>query len=110
MGGGGGPALAAAVLTKARNLLPDCLVLHFAAAELEESRGETDAARSIFEEQVQVCTIFSNRPCRSSARPSNKPCVSLSNLQARYSQQGTRERVIDRVLSLVKLNVALSCL
>ena len=52
--GGSGPAAAAAVLTKARNLLPDCLMLHFAAAELEESRGETDAARAIFEEQVQV--------------------------------------------------------
>ncbi len=52
--GGGGPAMAAAVLNKARAALPDCLVLHFAAAELEESRGEIDASRSIFEELVQA--------------------------------------------------------
>ena len=56
--GGGGPTMAAAVLTKARGLLPDCLMLHFAASELEESRGEADSARSIFEEQVQVRHIL----------------------------------------------------
>ena len=55
--GGGGPAMAAAVLTKARAALPDCLLLHFAAAELEESRGENDAARGIFEELVQVSCL-----------------------------------------------------
>lgn len=56
--GGGGPAMAVTVLNKARTALPDCLMLHFAAAELEESRGEVDAARSIFEELVEVsCPI-----------------------------------------------------
>lgn len=56
--GGGGPAAASAVLSKARGLLPDCLLLHFAAAELDESRGELDSARSIFEEQVQVLLLL----------------------------------------------------
>ena len=57
MEGGGGPAMAAAVLNKARAALPDCLMLHFAAAELEETRGEIDAAHSIFEELVQVSIL-----------------------------------------------------
>lgn len=54
MGGGGGPAAAVAVLGKARIVLPDCLMLLFAAAELEESRGEIETARGLYEEKVQV--------------------------------------------------------
>lgn len=52
--GGGGPATALAVLSKARSMLPRCALLQFAAAELEEARGETDNARALYEEQVDA--------------------------------------------------------
>ena len=52
--GGGGPAAAAQVLSKGRLVLPDCSMLHFAAADLEESRGELDNARGLYEELVGV--------------------------------------------------------
>ncbi len=32
--------------------LPSCLLLHFAAADLEELRGGTDAARRVYEDLV----------------------------------------------------------
>ena len=63
--GGGGPAAAAAVLTKARATLPECAMLHFAAAELEEARGEVDAARAVFEEQVQALPPAAPQPSAS---------------------------------------------
>ena len=63
--GGGGPAAAAAVLTKARATLPECSMLHFAAAELEEARGEVDAARAVFEEQVQALPPAAPEPSAS---------------------------------------------
>lgn len=55
---GGGAAAAAGVLNKARKALPECSILHFAAAELEEARGDLDAARNMYEEQVMVRFLF----------------------------------------------------
>lgn len=52
--GGGGPSAAASILSKAREALPDCAMLRFAAADLEESRGEIDNARAMYEELVAV--------------------------------------------------------
>ena len=51
---GNGAAAAAAVLKKACRVLPDCSLLYYAAAELQESRGEIEAARSLYEERVEV--------------------------------------------------------
>ncbi|CAL8466443.1 g5979 [Coccomyxa elongata] len=50
--GGSGPAAAASVLSQGRKALPSCLLLHFAAADLEDSRGGTDAARRVYEDLV----------------------------------------------------------
>lgn len=51
---GNGAAAAASVLKKACRGLPECSLLHYAAAELQESRGETEAARSLYEERVEA--------------------------------------------------------
>lgn len=50
-----GVVAASAVLVRARAAMPDCTMLHFAAAELEEGRGNIEAARTLYEEMVQVC-------------------------------------------------------
>jgi hypothetical protein len=44
---GGGVAAAAACLLRAVAALPDCLLLHFARADLEEAQGNTQAAKDV---------------------------------------------------------------
>ena len=34
--------------------LPSCLLVHFTAADLEESRGNTDSSRQIYEDIIQA--------------------------------------------------------
>ncbi|DBB09204.1 TPA: hypothetical protein ACH3X3_007796 [Trebouxia sp. C0006] len=42
------PHLALQTLKKARQALPSCLLLHFAAADLQEAGGDIDAARHVY--------------------------------------------------------------
>ncbi|KAL3133211.1 hypothetical protein ABBQ38_007099 [Trebouxia sp. C0009 RCD-2024] len=46
----GSPHLALQVLKKARQVLPGCLLLHFAAADLQESQGDVEAARQVYQD------------------------------------------------------------
>lgn len=98
VGGGGGPAAAAAVLIKARAALPDCLMLLFAAAELEETRGESETARGLYEEQVQVPPPFlpiPPPPPPSPPAPSN-PIASLTH---RRFVENCRESMVAHIVS-----------
>lgn len=49
-GEGGSPQLALQILKKARQVLPGCLLLHFAAADLQEGQGDIDAARHVYQD------------------------------------------------------------
>ncbi|KAK9838494.1 hypothetical protein WJX81_002771 [Elliptochloris bilobata] len=71
--GGSGPAAAAAVLARARQTLPSCLMLHFAAAELEEERGDADAVRAVFEGLVAGLVAPAD-----AAAPEPPPALQLS--------------------------------
>ncbi|DBA97394.1 hypothetical protein WJX77_004704 [Trebouxia sp. C0004] len=44
------PHLALQTLKKARQVLPSCLLLHFAAADLQEAGGDIDASRQVYQE------------------------------------------------------------
>jgi hypothetical protein len=44
---GSGVAQATACLVRAVAALPNCLLLHFALADLQEAQGHTDAAREV---------------------------------------------------------------
>eukprot|EP00775_Hariotina_reticulata_P002070 gene2070-2390_t len=50
---GGGVAAAAACLLRAVAALPDCLLLHFALADLEEAQGNIQAAKDVYESLVK---------------------------------------------------------
>ncbi|KAI3433457.1 hypothetical protein D9Q98_003270 [Chlorella vulgaris] len=52
-GGGAGAAAGAAVLDKGRGALPTALLLHFAAADLQEAAGAAAAAKAVYEELVE---------------------------------------------------------
>ncbi|KAK9824661.1 hypothetical protein WJX72_012141 [[Myrmecia] bisecta] len=52
LGPGGGIMAAKAVFSRARKALPACVMLHFAAADMEEVRGEVGAATAVYEELV----------------------------------------------------------
>lgn len=55
---GSGVAQATACLVRAVAALPNCLLLHFALADLQEAQGQTDAAR-----EVRLCSVWSNQRC-----------------------------------------------
>lgn len=44
---GGGPEQATAILTKALQALPGCLMLHFALADMEEAQGQIERAKQV---------------------------------------------------------------
>lgn len=46
---GAGPHEAVLVLTRAQKALPDCVMLRFAHADLEESQGNVDKAKEVYE-------------------------------------------------------------
>ncbi|WIA36938.1 hypothetical protein OEZ86_008179 [Tetradesmus obliquus] len=50
---GSGVAQATACLVRAVAALPNCLLLHFALADLQEAQGHTDAAREVYESLVK---------------------------------------------------------
>ena len=53
--------------------LPSCLLVHFAAADLEESRGNTEASRQIYEDLVQPTLpkegVIASEDARAQSRP-----------------------------------------
>jgi cleavage stimulation factor subunit 3 len=51
--------------------LPSCLLLHFAAADLEESRGNVEGARKIYEELV--AGLLPAEPAADGEAPEEKP-------------------------------------
>jgi hypothetical protein len=55
---GSGVAQATACLVRAVAALPNCLLLHFALADLQEAQGQTEAAR-----EVGLCSVWSNQRC-----------------------------------------------
>ncbi|CAD7699774.1 unnamed protein product [Ostreobium quekettii] len=50
---GGGTLSAVKVLDRARTCLPNCLMLHFALADVEESEGHIEKAKDVYEELVR---------------------------------------------------------
>ncbi|EIE19849.1 Suf-domain-containing protein, partial [Coccomyxa subellipsoidea C-169] len=71
--GGSGPAAAASVLGQGRKALFSCLLLHFAAADLEESRGSTEAARRVYEDLVAGLVPKEDAPPDQAASPQLSP-------------------------------------
>ena len=55
--------------------LPSCLLLHFAAADLEESRGNTEASRQIYKDLVQPTLPKEDAAAAEDARAHSRPEV-----------------------------------
>ena len=55
--------------------LPSCLLVHFAAADLEESRGNTEASRQIYEDLVQPTLPKEDVTAPEDARAQSRPEV-----------------------------------
>ena len=51
---------AASALERAREAIPTCALLHFAAADLEEARGDAVAAKAVYESLLDVYEAKAN--------------------------------------------------
>ena len=58
-----------------KQALPSCLLVHFAAADLEESRGNTEASRQIYEDLVQPTLAKEDVTAPEDARAQSRPEV-----------------------------------
>lgn len=54
-----------------------CLLVHFAAADLEESRGSTEAARRVYEDLVAGLVPKEDAPPDQAASPQVRACAAL---------------------------------
>ena len=70
--------------------VPSCLLVHFMAADLEESRGNTESSRQIYEDLVQGTLSKEDAAASGPAKAQSRPEVSSSCMHI------TRDRQVER--------------
>ena len=55
--------------------VPSCLLVHFMAADLEESRGNTESSRQIYEDLVQSTLPTEDAAASDPAKAQSRPEV-----------------------------------